>query len=369
MLLASEVALAAAFDLALVDLDGVAYRGPDPVDHASASLTAARTAGMDLAFITNNASREPESVAEQLTGLGIAAGPTEVMTAAQAAAALLAERLPTGSRVLVVGGAGLLTAVRAVGMEVVTSADDEPAAVVQGFAPELGWKQLAEAAYAVQRGAWYVASNRDMTLPTNRGLAPGNGSLVALVMAATGVEPVSAGKPEPTMFHLAARRRGARRPLVIGDRLDTDLAGARAAGYPGLHVLTGVSSVRDAVLATPGERPSFLGADLRSLHAAHPAPERGEDGWWTCGDAAARVVDDRLELSPTGRVDRTDPTGNARTCAGRDRSGAADHDGTGDGGAIVTLDAARAACGAAWAWVDDGRRLEAASVPELRVVD
>jgi glycerol-1-phosphatase len=267
--------LAQAFDLALVDLDGVAYRGKNPIPHASESLVAARAAGLSLVFVTNNASREPEEVSGQLTDLGIPTGSDEVMTAAQAAAALLGERLSPGARVLVVGGAGLLTAVRAAGFTVVSSADDEPDAVVQGFAPHLGWRDLAEAAYAVQRGAWYVASNLDRSLPTERGFAPGNGSLVGAVVAATGIEPTSAGKPEPTMYRLAADRAGARRPLVVGDRLDTDLGGARAARYPGLHVFTGVSSARDAVLAQPGERPSFLGADLRSRTRHPPSTTAG----------------------------------------------------------------------------------------------
>ncbi|MBX9245286.1 HAD-IIA family hydrolase [Actinotalea ferrariae] len=332
MLQSCESTLATAFDVALVDLDGVAYRGPEPIPFAAESLGDARAAGMGLVFVTNNASREPETVAEHLTTLGIPTGPDEVMTAAQAAAAVLAGRLQPGARVLVVGGAGLVTAVRGAGFEVVSSADDEPVAVVQGFAPEVGWTQLAEAAYAVQRGAWYVVSNLDRTLPNERGIAPGNGSLVGVVRAATGVEPVSAGKPEPTMFTLAAQRRGAARPLVVGDRLDTDLGGARAAGMPGLHVLTGVSSARDAVLAVPGERPAFLGADLRSLHVSHAAPVP-EDGWWACGGAAATVRDGRLEL-------RDDATGDP-------------------------LDVARAACAAVWSAQDDGRAVDPATVPEL----
>lgn len=329
MLQSTDVPLASAHDLALVDLDGVAYRGHDPIEHASASLVAARDNGLGLLFVTNNASREPESVADQLTALGIPTAPDEVMTAAQAAAALLATRLDPGARVLVIGGAGLLTAVRAAGFVVVSSADDQPDAVVQGFAPELGWRELAEAAYAVQRGAWYVASNLDLSLPTERGFAPGNGSLVGAVRAATGVVPASAGKPEPEMFHLAARRRGASRPLVVGDRLDTDLAGARAADFPGLHVFTGVSTPRDAVLAVRSERPTYLGADLRALLEPHPAVAR-RDEWWTCRSAAARVVHGHLEVS-------------------------------GDG----TTDVVRAACAAAWDAVDSGETLDPSSVPDL----
>jgi glycerol-1-phosphatase len=328
------------FDLALVDLDGVAYRGHEPIDGAADGLTAARDRGMRLVFVTNNASREPESVADQLTDLGIPAHASEVMTAAQAAAQLLRTRLPRGAKVLVVGGAGLVTAVRAAGYVVVDSADDEPDAVAQGFAPEVGWAQLAEAAYAIERGAWHVASNLDLSLPTARGFAPGNGSLVGAVRAATGVTPDSAGKPAPTMYHMAVERAGARETLVIGDRLDTDLAGARAGGLVGLHVLTGVSTPRDDVLAAPGERPHLIAADLRGLLVEHPEPVAGEDGWWTCRDASARVADGRLEL---GRG------------AGDDVEG--------------RVDVLRAACAAAWAHVDGGGELDASSVPELTVRD
>jgi HAD superfamily hydrolase (TIGR01450 family) len=329
-LLASENPLATAYDLALVDLDGVAYKGHLPIEHAATSLTAARSGGMRLVFVTNNASREPEDVAGQLTGLDIPTEPDEVMTAAQACAALLTTRLDPGAKVLVVGGKGLVTAVRAAGFTVVESADDGPDAVAQGYAPEVGWTQLAEAAYAVGRGAWHVASNLDLSLPTARGFAPGNGALVGAVRSATGVVPDSAGKPSPTMYRLAVERAGASRPLVIGDRLDTDLGGARGGGYPGLHVLTGVSTARDAVLAVPGERPSYLGADLRALLEPHPAPALA-DGWYVCGTAAAQVTDGELRLDGAG------------------------------------IDLVRAACGAAWAAVDAGQPLDGKTVPDLTV--
>jgi len=330
---ASESPLAEVHDLALVDLDGVAYRGHLPIPHAAESLTTARDRGLRLVFVTNNASREPQDVADQLTGLDIRASSDEVMTAAQACAALLRTRLEPGGRVLVVGGAGLVTAVTEAGFEIVTSADERPDAVAQGYAADVGWAELAEAAYAVEAGAWHVASNLDLSLPTARGFAPGNGALVGAVVAATGVQPSSAGKPSPTMYRLAVERAGAERPLVVGDRLDTDLAGARSGGYPGLHVLTGVSTARDAVVAEPGLRPDFLGADLRSLLEPHPAPTEAADGWWECGGRAARVVDGMLEL------DRQGPSG---------------------------IDVVRAACAAAWDAVDSGAGLDGSSVPELK---
>ncbi|GEN79182.1 HAD-IIA family hydrolase [Actinotalea fermentans] len=329
---ASAAPLADVYDVALVDLDGVAYRGPVAIPHAPESLTAARAAGMGVVFITNNASREPGTVAEHLVSLGIEASPDEVLTSAQAAAALLATEVDRDAPVLVVGGPGLVTAVREAGFRRVSSADEHPVAVVQGFAPEVSWRDLAEAAYAIQRGARHVVSNLDLTLPNERGLAPGNGSLVGAVVNATGVTPLSAGKPEPAMYQLAVLRRGAVRPLVVGDRLDTDLGGARAAGYPGLHVLTGVSDARDAVLAAPRERPTFIAADLRGLLEAHPAPAPDADGWWRCGARAARVQGGELRLDGQGHVD---------------------------------IDLVRAACGAAWAAADGGHALSPDAVPEL----
>lgn len=331
MLLGSARPLAQAYDVALVDLDGVVYLGPDPVPYAAQGLSDARVAGMDVVFVTNNASREPATVAEQLRGLGVAAEPEEVLTSAQTAVALLGDVVGLGAAVLVVGGPGLVTAVREAGYRMVTSADENPDAVIQGFGPDVDWNDLAEASYAVHRGARYVVTNRDLTQPKERGIAPGNGTLVAAVVTTTGVEPISAGKPEPAMFQLAARTRSATRPLVIGDRLDTDLGGARAAGFDGLLVLTGVSTARDAVLAPMRQRPHYLGADLRSLLEPHPAPALEAEGWWVCRGAAARVRDGGLDVS-------------------------------GDG--AEPLDRIRAACAAAWA--DDGTGvLEASRLPEL----
>jgi len=331
-LLSSPTALHEAFDAALVDLDGVTYKGAHAIASAPDALATAREHGMRLMYVTNNASREPETVASHLTELGIPATSDQVMTAAQAGAALMAAHVKDGARVLVIGGAGLHTAVRNEGFSIVESAADHPDAVIQGFAPHLGWKELAEATYAVAAGAAFFASNLDMTLPTERGMAPGNGALVGVVSGATGVSARSAGKPEPTMFRMAAERLQATRPLVIGDRLDTDLKGARAAQYPGLLVLTGVSSVRDAVLAPPDQRPSFLGADLTSLAEPHPAPQRDGDRWMVA-QAWARVDHGVLDV--------------------------------GDG---TPLDRARAACVAAWDAVDSGHTLAVEALPELEVI-
>jgi HAD superfamily hydrolase (TIGR01450 family) len=291
--------LARVYDLALTDLDGVAFTGSKPIPHAAVGIQAARAAGMGFCFVTNNASRSPAAVVEHLASVGIAAGDREVFTASQAGAALLAEHIPARSRVLVVGGSGLVDAVIDAGFEPVFSAEDSPAAVVQGYGPQVDWEALAEAAYAIAAGAPFYATNLDKTLPTERGLAPGNGALVAAVRTATGVEPVSAGKPAPSIFWAAARRAGAAAPLVVGDRLDTDLAGARNAGLPGLMVLTGVNDPLDLALARPAERPTYVGRDLRALTEPHPAPVF-DAGWWVVDDAAARPAGQGVDVRPGG---------------------------------------------------------------------
>lgn len=259
--------LAQAYDVALLDLDGVVYVGTDAVEHAPASLEAARSAGMRMAFVTNNAARPASAVAAHLRELGVAADEREVITSAQAAARVLADRFPAGASILVVGGEGLVSALAERGLRAVESMDGEPVAVVQGFHPDVGWRLLAEGTYAVASGLPWVATNTDLTIPTARGLAPGNGTLVDAVRAATGREPLVAGKPEPPMHREAVLRTGAARPLVVGDRLDTDIEGAVNAGVDSLLVLTGVTDPLDLVLAPPRHRPTYVGADLRALLA------------------------------------------------------------------------------------------------------
>ena len=267
---ASELPLAEAYDAALVDLDGVVYVGPAAVPGAVAALTGAREFGMQLAFVTNNASRTPEAVAAHLSELGVAASPAEVATAAQAAARILVERLAPGSKVLVVGGPGLVEAVGAAGFALVTSADDLPAAVVQGYTAATSYAELAEAALAVRAGALWVAANRDATMPSARGQVPGNGALVAALMVATGREPTVAGKPELALHRESIDRVAARRPLVVGDRLDTDIEGAVRAGCDSLLVLSGVTDADQLLAAGPAQRPTYIAADLGGLLVAHP---------------------------------------------------------------------------------------------------
>lgn len=279
---ASAEPLASAYDVALLDLDGVVYIGTSAVAGAADSLAKAKAGGMRVAFVTNNASRTPSAIAAQLAGLGIPAGASDVITSAQAAARLLAERLAPGAAVLVVGGMGLRVAVRERGFRPVSVASEHPAAVIEGYAPDLSYSLLAEGALAVQAGALFVVSNADKTLPTARGRQPGNGAMARVIATATGQEPLVAGKPEPPLHAEAVARTGAGRPLLVGDRLDTDIEGAVRVGADSMLVLTGVTRPLDAALAPPHQRPSYLAQDLSGLLVPHPPVVRAGGGY-RCG--------------------------------------------------------------------------------------
>ncbi|MDU2270072.1 HAD-IIA family hydrolase [Winkia neuii] len=279
------------FELALVDLDGVAYMGSNPIKYADTGLMSAKEGGMELVFVTNNASRTRQEVKDKLAGYGIEVDEDKIMTSAMDGVAILKEILPPGAKVLSIGGNGLRKAVAEGGFELVESADDRPAAVIQGYDPSVGWAELSEGAYAINQGAAFVATNMDATLPTERGFSLGNGSLVRAVEHATGVSAKAGGKPFPGIYRHAVELAEGSKAMCIGDRLDTDIAGARAAGYPVLHLLTGVASAKDVALAKKEERPTYLGLDMRSLLEPVPGPVKTANGDWTCGSSRAFRVE------------------------------------------------------------------------------
>ena len=252
---------------------------------------------MRVAYVTNNASRSPATVAQKLAALALAAEADEVVTSAQAAARTLAERLPPGATVLVVGTEALADEVRSVGLvpvrTVAEAGEQGPAAVVQGLAPATSWTDLAEAAVALHRGALWVAGNTDATLPTTRGPLPGNGAFVAALRLVTGLEPLVSGKPDPTLHRASVERVGAQRPLVVGDRLDTDVLGAVRGGADSLLVLTGVVGLRELVQAPAGSRPTYVSSDLRGLLHPHPRVEVDGEGA-RCGTTTATLVEGLL---------------------------------------------------------------------------
>jgi len=336
-LLATTKPLIESHDSLLLDLDGVVYLGPRAIPHAVETISTVQNAGTPVAYVTNNSSRSPQTVAEHLRGYGLDVSPDHVATSAQAAVAIMRAELDAGSRVLVVGGPGLRAEVEAIGMQIVDSKDDKPAAVVQGFSPHITWEHLAEAAYAINEGARFYATNTDLSIPTERGTAPGNGSLVAGITNATGVVPTSAGKPKPELFWHAAALFDSQKPLMVGDRLDTDLAGAVAARMPGLLVFTGVSDARAVIGCAPSERPTYLAPDLRGLFAAHRAPQM-QAGRWQCGQSSAMVEAGTVHLSAPASLEP---------------------------GSDEWTDAVRACSAAVWNAVDEQKEVDFTTIPRL----
>jgi HAD superfamily hydrolase (TIGR01450 family) len=289
------------YDLAMLDLDGVVYVGADEVPEAPEHVRAVREAGMRVAFITNNAARPPAEVAAHLRELGVEADESVVVTSAQAAARLLEERLGAGARVVVLGAGGLTDAVVAAGLEPVDVRDDAEA-VVTGYGPDVPWRDIMRAAVRIRDGLWWVACNTDLTIPTAFGQAPGHGVQVEMLQRFSGVDPVVAGKPARPLLDETVRRCGGERPLMVGDRLDTDIEGAHTAGVDSLLVMTGVTGLAELVAATPELRPTYLAADLGGLLQPQRAPEVA-DGAVTLGGWTAAAPNGALEVDGSGRAD------------------------------------------------------------------
>lgn len=303
MLKECSVALWDEYDLAMLDLDGVVYVGAEAVPGAPAHLEQAAKAGMHLAYVTNNASRPPSVVAEHLRELGIRVEDRDVVSSAQAAARLVARQVPPGSAVFVIGGTGLFEALTERDLKPVQSLAEDPVAVVSGFHPDLLWKTVCDGAIAVRRGLPWVASNMDLTVPTEEGFGPGNGVLVNAVAEFAGRRPVVAGKPQTPLFEETRLRVGGERPLVVGDRLDTDIEGAVSAGLDSLLVMTGVTWVDDLVGAAPHRRPSYVSADLSALGQPQPVPVPLQGGGYELHGWRASVVGDELLLEGSGPSD------------------------------------------------------------------
>ena len=292
-------------DVLILDLDGVVYIGPDAVPYAIDALNSLASTGTRLTAATNNASRPATEVAAHLQRLGLAMADHDVITSAQAAAEHLAERLAAGAPVLAIGGPGVALALREVGLEPLHASADLPAtsavadaaeAVLMGYGPLVAWFDLAAAQWAIDRGKYWVATNGDPTVPQPYGRAPGNGAFVALLERSTGKTPVVIGKPQPALFASILRRTGATDALVIGDRLDTDVDGARASGIRSVFVLTGVQTLADLRQRPRAQWPDYIAQDMRSLLQPPVVMTMDAMGRATCGepnaltDAIAEIV-------------------------------------------------------------------------------
>jgi HAD superfamily hydrolase (TIGR01450 family) len=287
------------YDLAMFDLDGVVYVSGAAIDGVAERLRRVRAAGVHVAFVTNNASRTPEKVAANLVRLGIDADAADVVTSAQAAARVVRERFGPGAQVLLLGGPGLEAALADEDLVAVAEPTADVAAVVSGYGPDVLWKDVMRAATLVRDGLPYIASNGDLTIPTDYGLAPGHGVLVKAIADYAGVEPVVAGKPQRPLLDETVRRIGGERPLMVGDRLDTDIEGANVVGVDSLLVMTGVTHLAELVAAPPDLRPTFVAADTEGLFETHEVPETS-DGTVSQGGWSGRVLDGRLAVEGAG---------------------------------------------------------------------
>lgn len=287
--------LISGYDSVLADLDGVIYEGGKAIDWAVESVNRLQNLGLRVGYVTNNSSRKPETIATQISNYGIKVSPDDVVSSGQTGVELLSTLVPPGSKVLVVGGEGLRSYTEAGGFVLVSDSTENPDAVIQGFAPDVSWKHLSEAAFSIQNGAKWVATNQDWTIPQERGLAPGNGTLVSAVHTAVGQLPLVAGKPEVAIFQTAIKRFSVKRPLFVGDRLDTDILGANRAGIASALVLTGVSNAK-GLLSTPKDsRPTYILGDMRELFTTYVQPKRTKYGF-RLRDAEVELLDRKVRV-------------------------------------------------------------------------
>ena len=272
--------------LLLVDLDGVVYRGADPVPGVAEVLLQRANRGDDVVYVTNNSMHYRADYVRRLTDLGCPVMPDRIVSAPRATALWLEERHPEVKRVLAVGAGGLDRELRDVGLEVVNSsfaaermaregidgvaASGGAQAVVAGVDPQMSYLRIAAAADCVRAGALFIATNRDPVYPVETGrLRPGAGSIVAAIEVAASVAPTTIGKPEPLLMEEAARTvgRDPREGIVIGDGILTDLAAARAVGARSVLMLTGVTTGAALEALPSSDRPTKVAGDARELAA------------------------------------------------------------------------------------------------------
>ncbi len=283
----SKMKLYEEFDAVYFDLDGVLYRGLTAVEGAAEAVSEICLGGCGVAFVTNNASRTPEEVAAHLVELGIPAKSSEVVTSSQVAVEILQQHIEPGARVFVVGGHGVEEALRVAGY-LPSRESRDCVAVVQGFGPQVSWRDLAQASYLIQGGAIWIATNLDSTFPTASGIAPGNGSLVDAVRNAVGRDPDGVGgKPDRAMMKRTIAAVPGEHPLLVGDRYDTDIAAGIAVGIPTMLVLSGVTQA--AEVWSSSLRADYLCESVQGLALKYSESRISGDDY-VCGEARATFV-------------------------------------------------------------------------------
>lgn len=250
----------------IIDMDGVLWRENAPIGDLPKIFARIHERGLKFVFATNNGTRTPQQYLERLAEFGVTVEPWQVITSALGVAQMIKGKVPDGAPVFVVGGDGVKVALQEQGFDVVPVERAETAqAVVMGVDRNINFDKMCEATLLVRRGIPFFATNPDKTFPTPRGEIPGAGAWISVIVTATGIEPVYAGKPYPFMMEMALERLGTKREetLVVGDRLETDIAAGQAVGCPAALVLSGVSSQAQAEAWSP--RPSHIVQDLETL--------------------------------------------------------------------------------------------------------
>jgi HAD superfamily hydrolase (TIGR01457 family) len=284
------------YDVVLCDLDGVIYEGTDAIIDAPETINFFMQAGIPVGYVTNNSSRKPETIANQLAGFGIQTAPENVIGSAKTGVDILATLIPAGAKVLVVGGEGLRSRVIEAGFELVKSSDEKPAGVIQGFDPSVAWTDLAEASYSIANGAKWVATNQDWTIPREKGIAPGNGTLVSAVHTAVGQLPIVAGKPEPAIYKTAVDHFGAKNAIFVGDRIDTDIRGANRAELDSVLVMTGISTRKEVLGVKKEDRPKYIVGTMAELLVEYDLPKKTKRGF-ACRGAEVELLGNKVVVT------------------------------------------------------------------------
>lgn len=254
----------------IFDLDGVIWRGHTPIEGAVESVRQLRAQGKRCFYCTNNSRLTQAQFAERLRAIGLELNDEDVISSAWATARFLADEMPRGFSVFVVGEDGLRSTLQGVGARVLSAEAAETQVadcVVAGIDREFNYEKMRLAQRQILRGARFIATNRDSTFPTEDGVVPGSGSIIAGIATASGREPTTIGKPEPLMLQLCVAAFGLmlEQTAMIGDRLDTDIACAHRAGLPAILVLTGVHTRTNVEIASAEEKPDAIFADLPAL--------------------------------------------------------------------------------------------------------
>ncbi len=246
----------------ILDMDGVLWRGNEPIGDLKSIFSRIDQLGRKVIFATNNGTRTVGQYVEHLQSFGVAAQPWQIISSATASIEYLRRQFPTGGPVYIIGEQGILEACAEHGYFV---ADDKALAVIVGLDRQLTYEKLRKATALIRSGAVYIGTNPDLTFPTPQGLVPGAGAILAALTAATSVQPIIVGKPEPTIYQIALQRLDItpQQALVVGDRPETDMAGAQVIGCPTALVLSGVTNAEQAQTWRPA--PDLIIKDLETL--------------------------------------------------------------------------------------------------------